>query len=286
MDALHDIQESYSTFRPAPDRGGNVYLCQCGFQHCESLHNFGPAVRDHYLIHCVLSGKGTFTVGDRKFRLSAGQGFLIHPNIITTYTADAEDPWYYCWVGFGGDGAEFIMNQCGLTLEHPTFFFQNPEKMEKCVRDINRSINPGANPFATMARLYEFFALLYRENDPQRLASQGAVESAMEYAMRNYSYGVTVEELARHVGVDRSHLFRLFKKLLGMSPQEYLLSFKLARARELMESTDLSVTEIMYSCGFNDLSNFSKQFKKVYGSSPASFRKAGGYQGSRFVPED
>ena len=84
----------------------------------------------------------------------------------------------------------------------------------------------------------------------------------MEYALRNYSYGITVEELARHVGVDRSHLFRIFKKMLGISPQEYLLNLKLARARELMESTELSVTEIMYSCGFNDLSNFSKQFKK------------------------
>lgn len=173
MDALHDVQESYSAFRPAPDRGGNVYLCQCGFQHCESLHNFGPAVRDHYLIHCVLSGKGTFTVGDRKFRLSAGQGFLIHPGIITTYTADKTEPWYYCWVGFGGSGSDFIINQCGLSLEQPIFSFKNPEKMEKCVGEIYRSINPSENPFLTTARLYDFFALLYRERYPRGILKPG-----------------------------------------------------------------------------------------------------------------
>ena len=243
MDALHDVQESYSAFRPAPDRGGNVYLCQCGFQHCESLHNFGPAVRDHYLIHCALSGKGSFQVGERRFRLTAGQGFLIHPGIITTYTADKTEPWYYCWVGFGGSGSDFIINQCGLSLEQPIFSFKSPEVMEKCVGEIYSSINPSENPFLTTARLYDFFALL------------------------------TVEDLARHVGVNRSHLFRIFKKMLGMSPQEYLLGFKLTRARELMETSDLSVTEILYSCGFNDLSNFSKQFKKAYGVSPVTFRK-------------
>ena len=71
--------------------------------------------------------------------------------------------------------------------------------------------------------------------------------------------------------------------MLGVSPQEYLLGFKLARALELMEGTDLSVTEIMYSCGFNDLSNFSKQFKKAYGCPPASYRRAGQHGGSRTI---
>lgn len=277
------MELSYNSFKPSPDRGGNAYLYQCGFERCKSLHSFGPAVRDHYLIHCVLAGKGTFLVGERRFSLSAGQGFLIHPDIITTYTADADDPWYYCWVGFGGEGSSFIMSQCGLSLEQPVFSFRNVEKMEKCVGEIYRSVTPSSNPFTTTARLFDFFSLLYRENDPKRLMSRGAVDSAMEYAARNYSYGVTVQDLARHVGVDRSHLFRIFKKMLGVSPQEYLLGFRLARALELMEGTDLSVTEIMYSCGFNDLSNFSKQFKKAYGCPPASYRRAGQHGGSRTI---
>lgn len=274
MEALHpEEQQLENFFKPTLDRGGNVYLYQCGFEHCESLHSFGPAVRDHYLIHCALSGKGSFQVGERRFRLTAGQGFLIHPGIITTYTADKTEPWYYCWVGFGGSGSDFIINQCGLSLEQPIFSFKSPEEMEKCVGEIYRSINPSENPFLTTARLYDFFALLYQERYPRGILSRGIVENAMEYAARNYSYGVTVEDLARHVGVNRSHLFRIFKKMLGMSPQEYLLGFKLTRARELMETSDLSVTEILYSCGFNDLSNFSKQFKKAYGVSPVTFRK-------------
>ncbi len=275
------MEEIFNQSIPASNRGGTANLYQCGFQHCAPLHSFGPAIRDHYLIHCVLSGKGTFQVGERKFPLSAGQGFLIHPDISTTYTADATDPWYYCWVGFGGDGCAAIMSQCGLSLEQPILSFKSPEKMEKCVSEIYRSVTPGINPFLSTARLFDFFALLYRENGGRRQLGRGIAENAMEYALRNYSYGITVEELARHVGVDRSHLFRIFKKMLGISPQEYLLNLKLARARELMESTELSVTEIMYSCGFNDLSNFSKQFKKAYGCPPASCRRAGQHDENR-----
>lgn len=133
------MEEIFNQSIPASNRGGTANLYQCGFQHCAPLHSFGPAIRDHYLIHCVLSGKGTFQVGERKFPLSAGQGFLIHPDISTTYTADATDPWYYCWVGFGGDGCAAIMSQCGLSLEQPILSFKSPKKNGKmCQRNLSK----------------------------------------------------------------------------------------------------------------------------------------------------
>ena len=89
---------------------------------------------------------------------------------------------------------------------------------------------------------------------------------------KNYSYHITVEDIARRLGVDRSHLFRIFKKGLGCSPQAYLLDYKLGRAVQLLVQTDLTVTEIMYSCGFADLPNFSRQFKKKFGAPPALYR--------------
>lgn len=94
----------------------------------------------------------------------------------------------------------------------------------------------------------------------------------MDHIRKNYSYPLTVEETARRCGVDRSHLFRLFKRHLGISPQQYLLNLRLTRAQELLRGTDLSVTEVAFSCGFSDISHFSRSFHQAFGIPPRDCR--------------
>ena len=82
-------------------------LYQFGKEDCEPAHSYGPAIRNHYLFHYILSGKGTLMWQDGKRRenktvLRAGQGFLISPGQITTYIADDRIPWEYCWLEFDG----------------------------------------------------------------------------------------------------------------------------------------------------------------------------------------
>ena len=73
----------------------DLYLCFCGYEACQPFHSYGPAVRPNYVIHYIISGKGTFTIGNRTYRLTAGQGFFLMPNVRTYYAADADDPWTY-----------------------------------------------------------------------------------------------------------------------------------------------------------------------------------------------
>lgn len=61
----------------------DLYLCFCGMSKCEPNHSFGPAVRPNYIIHYILSGKGTYQVEDQKYELQGGQGFLIEPEAVT-----------------------------------------------------------------------------------------------------------------------------------------------------------------------------------------------------------
>ncbi|MGI5893038.1 MAG: helix-turn-helix domain-containing protein [Candidatus Merdivicinus sp.] len=257
-----------------PARMEGVYLHQCGMEHCIPGHSFGPAVRDHTLIHLVLSGCGKFYVDGKVYSITAGQGFLILPGIVTTYTADLEDPWSYCWVGFSGRDVPAILQQCGIGGQMPVFSFPSIEEMQECVTALRECVKPDANPFRITARLFDFFSLLYSTSS-SAAKTRGILEAAVDYTARNFSYHITVEDMAHHLGVDRSHLFRIFKKGMGCSPQEYLLDFKLSRAAAMLHQTQLSVTEVMYSCGFSDPPNFSRQFKKKYGMPPARFRMCG-----------
>ena len=69
-------------------------VTQCGTEKCASGHQFGPFVRDCYLIHYIFSGCGTYFYHGKAYPLHAGQGFLIFPDEVTTYRASEETPWH------------------------------------------------------------------------------------------------------------------------------------------------------------------------------------------------
>lgn len=72
----------------------------CGVEACAPGHSFGPAVREYFLLHYVVRGKGIFRRGKREYTLQAGEIFVIRPGEVTYYEADMRDPWEYMWAGF------------------------------------------------------------------------------------------------------------------------------------------------------------------------------------------
>lgn len=79
--------------------------------------------------------------------------------------------------------------------------------------------------------------------------------------------------VADAVGINRSHLFKVFKDKIGMSPQEFLIQYRITKATELFDTTNLNVTEVAFSTGFKDPSYFSKVFRSIVGCSPKEYEK-------------
>ena len=90
-----------------------------GFQKCTPLYQWGPGIRDHYLIHYIISGKGTYRINEKKHELSAGDCFLVYPNSEVIYQADEKDPWEYAWVGFTGSDAAMILRATDFSRKKP-----------------------------------------------------------------------------------------------------------------------------------------------------------------------
>ena len=95
-----------------------------GYEKCKSLHTYGPHIRNCYLIHYVVSGKGKFYKKDFEASVNAGQAFLIRPDEVTTYTADKDEPWEYIWIGFDGVAAKKLDDIKDSVFENITN--QNP----------------------------------------------------------------------------------------------------------------------------------------------------------------
>jgi AraC-like DNA-binding protein len=99
------------------------------------------------------------------------------------------------------------------------------------------------------------------------------VKKALEYITMNYSRSISVAEIARNVGLDRSYLYSLFNIFVNASPQEYLINFRMEKACDLMRTATLTIGGIARSVGYDDPLMFSKAFKKVKGLSPREYRK-------------
>jgi YesN/AraC family two-component response regulator len=89
----------------------------------------------------------------------------------------------------------------------------------------------------------------------------------------NYSRKMTISELARSIGLDRSYLGSIFKEQLSTSLQNYLKNYRMDKACELMKNETLSIGDISRSVGYDDPLLFSKLFRKCKGVSPREYRR-------------
>ena len=95
----------------------------------------------------------------------------------------------------------------------------------------------------------------------------------MEYIRNHFQEDLTVAKLARYVGLNRSYLTTVFQSVLQMSPQQFLMRFRMTRAAQLLRENNLSVGEVARSCGYPDPLTFSKAFKRTLGVTPSRYRR-------------
>ena len=143
-----------------------------GRQKCTPGYRWGPGIRDHYLIHYISAGRGTYTVLDRTFQLQEGDAFLIYPGMAVSYQADMRRPWSYEWVGFAGTDARPILDMTdfspeSLVLTAPAY----GKDLQKHLRRINQAFgNTFRESISMTGELYSLLALLVGGSSRDRTA--------------------------------------------------------------------------------------------------------------------
>lgn len=259
-------------FHIIPMEFPKLELKQCGTQKCLPENSYGPAIRDIYLLHYIISGKGSFDDGKNNYELNAGDLFLICPGASTYYRADKEDPWKYTWIGFSGNSAYPLLHKIGLSAKTPILhvpecasFFTDIET--EC--SISKENNPYSNSLFILGKLAEIFSHLSNCATPQTYDFSDLI---IDFFTNNISSTISISQLAENYGFSRAYFSMLFKKETGYSPKQYLLNLRMEKARCLLLDTYLDITCIAHSVGYEDPLLFSKQFKKKYGHSPRHLR--------------
>lgn len=258
-----------------------LYLTVAGIERCAPDKFFGPNIRDDYHVHIVFSGKGILKLNGNSYKLKRGQIFIVPPYVETYYCADSKDPWQYAWISFAGTKATYYLEKAGLTVQNPTRkTYIEPEEFVTLIEKLlNHHELIVTNELMRISIMYEILALLVTSQNlgkqskalPHDYSPSVYVEHAVEYIHYNYNR-IRVNDIAEYIGITRSYLTHIFKKQLQVSPQEYLLTYRLEQSCRLLRATDLPIQDIAKRVGYENPLTFSKIFKNAYGCSPKNYR--------------
>lgn len=258
-------------------------------------------------LNYVVRGRGEFVCGGEKFIEEAGDLLILQPNALHAARPCGEDGLLYYALVFSpamlGSGvhdrctAESIRPLINGDYKIGPFISSDADNfplLKTCAEQIFSCVREDV-PQADLllkSELMRFFWLLETDEGILRqeasMAGRGeTIRPAPEYMMAHYSEPVSVDQLASLTHLSTSYFMNCFKKAVGLSSMEYLSHLRVNAACEALSSTGKKISEIAFSCGYGNLSNFNRQFRRTMGCSPNEYRKQTDRSGplSHCVPE-
>lgn len=252
-------------------------LYSAGYEMCKPEHSYGPICRSYHLIHFITSGKGELHINKSIFKLSKGDIFIIPAEKVSYYKADSQEPWSYAWISFLGINSQLYISSL-LNSTKQRYIIHNLDT-EKYKNDILEILSLKNNDFINFldgnSILFKIISSLFKDLNlnNKNIKEFSIIEDIKFYFDNMYFENLKIKDVAKKFGIHPNYLTRGFSEKYKISPKQYLQDLKIKKACYLLETTDLTITTISNSLGFEDSLSFSKIFKKVTSISPNKYRK-------------
>lgn len=244
----------------------DLRVCEFGYAEDTKDTFWRGGYRNQYIIHYVLAGKGYYNGNP----VHANQGFIIEPQTNCEYHYDSEEPWKYFWMKPEGSLALDICKNHITADENYIFEYNFPSFLfnlaEKILFDTSKTI------LSETAALSHFFKIISLHNSTLDSEKNQYVENAKNYIELNMHRQISIKDIAAIQNISDRYLYNLFIKHEGVSPKQYLSDVRLKFAKNMLETSDLSITNIADSVGYNDVLAFSKFFSSHVGISPSDYK--------------
>lgn len=225
------------------------------------------------MIACV-KGSGWYRTEAGTRRISAGQLLIIPPGVAHSYGSDPTDPWTLWWVHLLGRDLAELIGEIGPSAEEPVRRLTNPYRVVSLIEEIVGHLEHDSTASSQMAAAgaaWHLLAMIIADRSSAG-SKPSVIEQAKEYLRHNYAESIPVGELAAMSRLSPSHFATLFKQQVGTPVIKYQTDVRMAKARELLDLTDLPVSRIAADVGYADAFYFGRQFKSIHGLSPLKYR--------------
>ena len=236
----------------------------------------------------IVHGEFHITLSDRQY--IAKKGDIIFINSETVHHGTPIECMYECIVfhadflySVNFDCFSFVKNivECQYMINE--FFSADSGKSYQALNDIFEAIksNRKTCKFRVVSAFYHFFATVYDEklytvdignNTMANGKSIIMLKTILSFLRENYDKPISLETLSHTIQKSPKYVGAFFKRMTEKTPIEYLTEYRIEKAARKLRLTDMSVTDIAFSSGFQDLSYFIKTFKRIKGISPGKYR--------------
>ncbi len=231
------------------------------------------------LIYCVAGIGWVSLSGKRKTPIRPGGMVCIPTGIPHRYGASDHNPWQIYWVHFNGLRSRDYLDRlgCGSGMVgeiSPLESGMITDAFEETHEALHQGFTDAALLIlsANLARLLALtIGVLQAPGHKSRQTGQRILHS-MQWLRKHLAEPLTLPQIAKQAGLSVPHYCSLFKKQTGQSPMRYLAHARMSLACELLDSTDMMVSEISSATGFNDAFHFSRTFRAIVGASPRAYR--------------
>ena len=253
----------------------DIRLSLCCCHRYNPSESFGPVLPNRYVLNIVEAGRGVLENGNRRFNIAAGQAFVLFPGKSVSWKADSIEPWNYIGVELAGADAEKFIEHLGITPQLPVIDFASPHKaMESAYELLVECEKKYQNHFSISGCFYNLLECLDESLVARKLPAKNFyMTRAVEYIKENYNKNLSVEHIANMLGIERSYLSRLFKTYKNKSTQNYIIDYRIRRAKKMFEEEDLNVSQVCSAVGYTNIYCFSRIFKSRVGMSPKEYRE-------------
>lgn len=267
-------QVKFKHYRHIPNPNPYLNVVQSG---CRLQTTPGYQTRvniyDHYIIHYITNGCGTYVVDNVSYPVKKGDLFLIAPYQFNYYISDTINPYTYYWIGFDGLDARELLQ---LTDFHKKPVINNLNEdlapLFKALYELDGNLLSLKHGLTGYLQVILSKLMSHTKRDTTK--QNPYYVQAIDFIAKHYADPeLNVETVAKHVGVTRSHLYRIFYKASNTSINHSILNIRLSKAVTLLSNSNLSIKEIAYQTGFNSPVYFTKQFKQQFHYSPTEYRQ-------------
>ncbi|MBQ8540503.1 MAG: AraC family transcriptional regulator [Clostridia bacterium] len=247
-------------------------ICSHGF----SLY---PHIHREFEFLVMTEGKGTVYIENEKFEIKAGEGLFINSEELHIGIKTDNEPARFFAVVFAPEVfGNLAMDTIVQKYVKPVIEKQvrAPRRLDEAVIELLYKVHEKPGELKIKALLYDIWdkclAMCEKCSEGARSKAVDEMKTVMEYMRENCHRSIALEDMAKHINISKGYLCREFRRVIHMTPFEYLTRLRIDKSCDMLKSTDLSVGCIAERCGFNSFSYFTKIFREKMGCSPKEYR--------------
>ncbi|WP_172582772.1 AraC family transcriptional regulator [Subtercola boreus] len=253
----------------------HLVATDCGYFPEARAHGMSRArpIEQAVILICT-NGRGWCRVDDTQHSVAENQVVVIPPGTQHAYGSDATDPWTLWWLHVDGRDLPEFLTAARMTSSAPVRTLANTYRVVELVEEVLQQMEGDistASLLAASGAAWHLLAVLASSATSAR-SRNTVVDEARDYLRSHLTERVSVAELAARASLSPSHFAALFKEHVGFPVLQYQTQLRMARARELLDTTSLPVARIANAVGYRDEFYFSRQFRSVHGTTALRYR--------------